>query len=310
MTNAEHERTGQSDADPSSREERDPRAKTPLYEAHHAARYHRQSLIREIQRNTGRRLISYVSGSSALIDRDDKLGFVDLLHHATPSEDIDLLLHTGGGDIDAAEKLIGMVRDTVRTAVLRVVVPDFAKSAGTLMALGADAIVMSDSSELGPIDPQVAVPDANGNRFSHSVFNYLDAYERFTEALAANPDDPTARLMLSKMDAHMVVHMGRVRDRALQLAEQLLSRGMMRDGGNWTQAAASLLDTSRWLSHGQMISWEDAQDPKVGLTVEYMPPPDPVWQNFWRLYCLQRLAIGDKQKLFESDIVSLPIDGR
>jgi ClpP class serine protease len=46
------------------------------------------------------------------------------------------MLHTGGGDIDAAEKLMAMIRKTVSTGGVRVIVPDSTKSAGTLMALG------------------------------------------------------------------------------------------------------------------------------------------------------------------------------
>jgi len=149
--------------------------KTPLFQAIHAERYQRQAIIKNIQERSGHRLICYVSGSGCAIDRDDTVPFVDLLHNVPPAEDLDLLLHTGGGDIDAAEKLISMVRTKVGAAKLRVVVPDFAKSAGTLMVLGADCVVMSDTSELGPIDPQVILADGNGNRIRHSVQSYLDA---------------------------------------------------------------------------------------------------------------------------------------
>lgn len=103
--------------------------KTPLFQAIHAERYQRQAIIKNIQKQTGRRLICYVSGIKCMIDRDDTVPFVDLLHNVPPGEDLDLLLHTAGGDVDAAEKLISMVRNKVGTGVLRVVVPDFAKSA-------------------------------------------------------------------------------------------------------------------------------------------------------------------------------------
>ena len=132
-----------------------PRAtKTPLYAANHASRYQRQTLIRQVQDRTGRFLICYVSGIQCVIDENDTMPFVDLLHKIPTNRDLDLLLHTTGGSIDAAEKLMGMMRRHVDSAKLRIIVPDFAKSAGTLMVLGADSVVMSDMSELGPIDPQ------------------------------------------------------------------------------------------------------------------------------------------------------------
>src|SRR5258708_35964018 len=107
-------------------------SKTPLYQAMNAVRYDRQSLIRQIQEAEGSRLICYVSGMQAQIDRDDVLGFVDLLHNVPKDRNIDLLLHTPGGDMDAAEKLISLVRIKVGKGRLRVIVPDFAKSSGSL----------------------------------------------------------------------------------------------------------------------------------------------------------------------------------
>jgi len=266
-------------------------------------------MIKAIQDRTGRWLICYVSGPQTLVDREDTLGFVDLLHNIPKERDLDLLLHTGGGDIDAAEKLITLVRSTVGKAKLRVVVTDFAKSAGTLMALGADYIVMSDTSELGPIDPQIVLSDGKGNQIRHSVQSYLDAYETHTQTLKEDPGNVAAQIMLSKLEPATVKIFEAVRDRARKFAEDQLRKGMFKNGGNWSQAAAELIDTKRWQSHGQMISWQDATDRKIGLAVEYLDPKDEQWQLYWQLYCIQRLSVGDRQKLFESDYVSLLIDG-
>lgn len=112
-----------------------PITKTPLYQAIHASRYQRQALIREIEALAGNKLICYIAGISAPVDREDVVCFVDLLHNITCGQNVDLMLHTGGGDIDAAEKLMAMIRKKVSTGQVRVIVPDYAKSAGTLMAL-------------------------------------------------------------------------------------------------------------------------------------------------------------------------------
>ena len=118
-----------------------PATKTPFFKANHSKRYQRQTLIKGIQERTKRILICYVSGSECAIDRDDTVPFVDLLHNVPQGRPVDLLLHTGGGDTDVAEKLMEMLRGHVGAAELRVIVPDFAKSAGTLMILGADRVV-------------------------------------------------------------------------------------------------------------------------------------------------------------------------
>ena len=285
-------------------------ARTPLYQAIHADRYQRQGLIKAISRNTGRHLICYVSGLHTMIDRDDTVWLVDLLHNVPCGEDLDFLLHTGGGDIDAAEKLILMIRQKAGTATLRVIVPDFAKSAGTLIALGADLIVMSDTSELGPIDPQVIRSDGDGNRMAHSVLSYLEAFEHHAEVLKQDPGNIASQIMLNKLDPGTLKQFEAIRTRAQRAAEDLLKRGMFRDGhGNYTLAAAELMNVKSRPSHGQMISWEDAASPNLGLAIEHMAAGDPLWQDYWQLYCLQRLAIQDRQKIFESGFASLITDG-
>jgi ATP-dependent protease ClpP protease subunit len=275
---------------------------TPMYEAIHAPRRHRQALIKAIEAESGRRLICYVSGRTAAIDRDDAAGFMDVLHNVRPDENVDLLLHTRGGDVDAAEKLMALMQATVASAQLRIIIPDFAKSAGTLMALGADTLIMSDSSELGTIDPQIWSDDGRGNEICHSVLSYLDAFKRHSEALRENPADPVARLMLDKLDPTTQRHFEAVRERARHFAEDQLKR----KGRNFSQIAAALLDITRWLSHGQMIKWQDVRE--LGLPVEYLPPRSDRWQSYWRLYCLLRLAVRDKQNIFESRCTSLILD--
>lgn len=273
--------------------------KTPMFTAMNAARYQRQALIRDIQADNPT-LLCYVTGLRAPVDRLDTLGFVDMLHNLVPGAPIDLMLHTPGGDVDAAEKLINLVRSRVgEDGTLRVIVPDFAKSAGTLMALGANAIVMSDSFELGPIDPQVTLKDCNGNDINHSVLTYLNAYYFALSAIKANPDDAVNRITFEKFDPTVVSKFTAIRDRARNFAENLLKRR----GANFSKIASALMDINKYPSHGQMIGWEAAQN--MGLNVEYLQMTDPKWCKYWALYCHLRLAIENENRIFESDYVSL-----
>lgn len=284
--------------------------RSPLYEAMNAERYQRQNLIREIQQQTGRKLVCYVSGRQAQIDQGDVLGFEELLSRVTPGNDLDLLLHTRGGDINVAEKLLTMVRSRIGDAGagLRIVVPHCAKSAGTLLALGADSVIMSDASELGPIDPQITHADKHGIRIQYSAALYINTFTEYATALAANPADPVARIMLEKLDPVLLSQCRAFMNRAAKIAEGHLSVGMFRTGEhNRTRTASMLLDINEWLSHGQMINHTEAAGPKLGLVVEYVPPTDLLWQLIWRLFCTQTLVIGDAVKLYESDFVSLSI---
>jgi hypothetical protein len=284
---------------------------TPFFRALNRARYHRQDLINEIQQHTSRKVISYVSESAA-VTRDDVVPLMDLLHTTPVGASIDFLLHTLGGDIDAADKIVRILRRRVGSdGELRVVVPDCAKSAGTLIAIGADRIVMSDSSELGPIDPQIFIRDAAGHGSWRPATTYVDGYtdliRKINNPTSYDEDGRTdaEQLLLSKCDPALLDQCQQALRRSRELAESLLKRGMLRDGA-WTEVGGALTDNKRWQSqHGAVIDSEDAQS--LGLTVEYMAPDGWLWQAYWRLYCEQRLAITtDNPKLFESDYGSLP----
>jgi hypothetical protein len=74
-----------------------------------------------------------------------------------PGLEIDLWIESSGGDADAAYKIALLLRS--KCDVLRVVIPDMAKSAATLIALAADEVYMSPAAELGPLDAQIQHPD-------------------------------------------------------------------------------------------------------------------------------------------------------
>lgn len=299
----DHEHTSQ-EASPASAQKTVP-TKTPMYGAQNAERYLRQAQIKEMQQRANSRLLCYVAANGAQITRDDVIGFAELLHNVPRGVNIDFLLHTGGGDINAAEKIVFMLRAAVgKEDRLRVIIPDFAKSAGTLIALAADKILMSDSSELGPIDPQFPRKDSDGTVRWYSVLNYLEAYEAVCQKVNADPHDIAAQVMLSKFDPTMVVQCEAVKRRARTLAEQHLNRWMFqKKKATYTKIAGDLMDIARWPAHGQMIGYEDAQE--MELEIEYLVPDSPHWQDYWSLYCKQRLAVKDGEKLFESDYASL-----
>lgn len=272
-------------------------SKTPLYSAFNASRYVRQQLIRDIETVTGNKLLCYVATTE--IDRDDVMFFVDMIHNVPKGSAIDLMLHTPGGDVDAAEKLIELLRNRVGAAKLRVIVPDRAKSAGTLIALGADTIMMSDTSELGTIDPQFVSKDARGNEVHYSIFDYLSSYETYAEQLRKSPEDPVAKAMFDKFDPALLNKFKQVQSRARTFGENQLKRR----GLNYTAIVSALMDTKTYPSHGQMIGAEHAA--VIGLKVEALQMDDPLWQSLWQLYCHYRLSLADSvYKIFESAYAS------
>jgi hypothetical protein len=162
---------------------------------------------------------------------------------------------------------------------------------------------MSDSSELGAIDPQIWLNDGRGNCICHSVLNYLDAYNEVTAVLNERPNDRVGLEMLQKFDPTTLRKFRTVRDRARTFAENQLKRQAL----NFSKIASDLMDTNKFPSHGQMIGWEAAKN--MGLNIEYLPMKDATWQRYWELYCHLRLAITENQKIFESSYASLVFDG-
>ena len=72
----------------------------------------------------------------------------------TPNDKpIDLIMHTPGGLVLAASQIAQAIKDhPARTAVI---IPHYAMSGGTLIALAADEIIMDKHAVLGPVDPQL-----------------------------------------------------------------------------------------------------------------------------------------------------------
>jgi Serine dehydrogenase proteinase len=283
-----------------------PFTKTPTFAPHNADRYQRRQLVTNVQELTDRTLICYIDTSEEGISRDDILGFADLLHNVVSHQPLDLLLHTGGGDIDATEKIIKMVRAVAGNAEFRIIVPDMAKSAGTLMTFGADQVLMSDTSELGPIDPQIPHVGASGELRRLSVLTYIKAYEEWKAILDANGNDVTACIMMSKLDPATLRHYRFVADRARNLAENLLKQGMFRlVPGNYTQIPADFMNLDHFSTHGQVIDAQDAL--RIGLSIEVLDRRSELWDAIWTLYTQQRMALGANSKLFESEYVCLPM---
>lgn len=66
---------------------------------------------------------------------------------------IDLILHTPGGLVLAAEQIAVALQK--HRGKITVLVPHYAMSGGTMLALAADEIIMDENAVLGPVDPQI-----------------------------------------------------------------------------------------------------------------------------------------------------------
>jgi hypothetical protein len=101
---------------------------------------------------------------NTMIDSEDLFYVQDQLA-ALSKRGIDIILHTQGGSAEAAEDIVRLVRK--RFKWVGFIIPAYAKSAGTIMVMSGDDILMDEASSLGPIDAQVF---ARGKTFSADAF--------------------------------------------------------------------------------------------------------------------------------------------
>jgi hypothetical protein len=127
------------------------------------------------------------------ITSEDMQGFMSALH-GLGGDSLDLILHSPGGSLDAADQLVQYLRS--KYSRIRALVPQNAMSAATMLACACDEIVMGKHSALGPIDPQITVPTAHG-LFTSPAQCILDDFELAKSDISANRN--LAALWASRM---------------------------------------------------------------------------------------------------------------
>jgi ClpP class serine protease len=153
----------------------------------------------------------------------------------TPADQpIDLVLHTPGGLVLAAEQIALALLE--RTGKVTVFVPHYAMSGGTLLALTADEIVMDPHAVLGPVDPQI------GDMPAASIVKLLDLkspHQISDEMLVLTDIAQKARGQVAAFVDHVLLkHLPK--DRAALLATALSE-------GRWTHDFPITVDMARQL---------------------------------------------------------------
>lgn len=123
----------------------------------------RLRMLARIERERGSRVILLVHRQESMgflgfpviryIDINDAQEVLRAIQMTDAEIPLDLVLHTPGGLVLASLQIARAVRK--RKGKVRVIVPHYAMSGGTLIALAADEIIMSEHAVLGPVDPQL-----------------------------------------------------------------------------------------------------------------------------------------------------------
>lgn len=164
-------------------------------------------------------------------------------------KDVLLILHSGGGSIEPAY-LISKFLKHFSKSKFSIAVPRRAKSAATLICLGADEIHMGRTSQLGPIDPQIGKLPALG---------LVQALETLSGLACKFPDASKmlSSYLASQLDLRVLGHFNRVAESAVQYAERLLAHKSIPSNKQPHDIADHLVN--HYKDHGFVIDYEEAQ---------------------------------------------------
>ncbi len=292
-------------------------------------RLSRQHLIKKIEsseRDNPRRLLLYIANTdhqASSVTPSDIVPFGDALAQIKKVKNLDLMIHTFGGAGETAEKIVEMCRCHCE-GEFRVIVPNMAKSAGTLIALGADKIVLGYCSELGPIDPQIRIVVSNASQMV-SAWTFIRARDDLIKKVAeasAKKEDPSAYLQqLAAIDPVFVTHCDQLMTFAKQLGRKWIAGRLTASGQSKNDAEQAadkvisfLSNVEEHITHGRLILARELKTHcEPPLSIIELPEEDALWQRLWELYIRCEVFLKMSQpakpqaKLIETADVSITL---
>ena len=209
----------------------------------------RRKYLLQLNSYTKREVILYASGwlqkpaspdSTAINDED-----IHALMEATADlqgPSVDLILHSPGGSLVAAEAIVSYLRS--RFSDIRVIVPQFAMSAATMIACAANKIVMGKHSFLGPTDPQLLLATPLGVRLvpAQAILYQFDKAQRE----CSDPAKLSTWLpMLNQFGPDLLVQCEAVLEMSKDLVQKWLASYMFKGSSDGEKQAKSI---SEWLA--------------------------------------------------------------
>ena len=209
-------------------------------------------------------------------------------------ESVAVILDTPGGVVEVVERMVTVMRS--RYEEVAVIVPDHAMSAGTILALSADWIMMDDLSCLGPIDPQI---EKDGKLVP--ALSYLNQFERLNRKSKDDELTTAEYALINKLDLGDLYQF----DQARALSNELLVRWLSTyKFKNWhktetkgnkvsdqmkkdraDEIAKLLNDPDRWHSHGRAIDRETLRN-EVNLKIDALEENEKLYGHIRDYFAL------------------------
>ncbi|ACI18695.1 SDH family Clp fold serine proteinase [Dictyoglomus thermophilum] len=212
-------------------------------------------LIQTLEKKRGSRVITLIHRQETMnflgipiaryINIEDSEEVLRAIRLTPEDMPIDLILHTPGGLVLAAEQIAHALKN--HKGKVTVFVPHYAMSGGTFIALAADEIVMDENAVLGPVDPQL------GEYPAASILNAIN--KKGVEKV----EDKT--LILGDVAEKAI---RQVKESVFELLKDKMSEEKAKE-------IAEILSTGTW-THDYPITVEEAQ--KLGLPVKVGLPKE------------------------------------
>lgn len=266
----------------------------------------RRKYLAQLHQVTGRNVIVYYSGwlqKTDLLNRgltgfelndNDKNGFMAAIHGLDRSKGLDLMLHTPGGEIAATESLVEYLR--LMFTDIRAVVPQISLSAGTMVALACNEILMGKHSSLGPIDPQIHGIPAHG---------IIEEFNRAAQEIQRTPAKaPLWQVIIAKYQPTLIGECEKAIQWSNQVAKEWLVTGMFAGEKDAAEKADrvvnELSDHALQKSHARHISMAKAKE--LGLNVKPLEENAALQEAFLTVHhaCIQTLAGSPAIKIIEN----------
>lgn len=235
----------------------------------------RNELYQKLERMRESKLLVFVTGTrpgaETQIHSEVLPYMTEHLDRIGKAQKISLYLYTAGGDVIAAWNIVNLIRQFCDR--FEVIVASKAQSAGTLLCLGADNLVMTKQATLGPIDPSVngplnpGVPDNTTARIPVSVESILGFIDLAREELGISDQSERTKVLLKLAEAVHPLVLGDIYRRRSQI--KMLARKLMTQQSSPPERMDEIITflVSESGSHDYTISRKEARE-DLGLHVE------------------------------------------
>lgn len=267
----------------------------------------RDTLYARLEKQLGsdKKVVAFFTSSiyPVLITNQDADMLEEILRNSKMNgKELVLILNSLGGDALAAERIVNICRSFSKDG-FTVIVPKMAKSAATMICLGSKKICMGETSEMGPIDPQIPISDDRGNikdfKAAHEILeSYNDLMKQANKSRGRL--EPFLQ-QLARFDARDIRSIRSAQQLSESIAIKCLKNGMLSNLTN-NQIKTKIrpfLDPKHTKVHGRPIYHDVAV--ACGLNVELHGNYDLMWQLVSQLYVkLNYVVSNNSSKAIES----------